>query len=50
MDATGRLVESLMKRIGPLERGGMLENTNPRQGVRFASTNSRITSSSASET
>lgn len=46
MEATGRLFDSLTKRIGPMERGGMLEDVGPVQNVRFAAVNnSRIASS-----
>lgn len=37
MDATGRLFESLTKRIGPLERGGMLEDGST--STRYTTTN-----------
>lgn len=42
MDATGRLYDSLTKRIAPMERGGMLQDVTPTQNVRFANAPSRI--------
>jgi hypothetical protein len=42
MDATGRLYDSLTKRIAPMERGGMLQDITPSQNVRFAPDANRI--------
>lgn len=46
MEATGRLIDSLTsRRIGVVERGGMLEDVGPVQSVRFAPDTNRISGS-----